>query len=162
MPGLDYQELFSSTDESWVLSDYITGNPYEAFTTQNLVQESKGSHPLAYAVTGQFPSAFSDKVSKETKIIVAGDSDFLSNLIEYTESPANLMFAENMLQWLDNDRFMNIKTRSVRDIRLNKITDLSSRVRAILAVYLVNIFIIPAGIIIYGIVRYIRRKRKDA
>ena len=72
------------------------------------------------------------------------------------------MFAENMLQWLDNDRFMNIKTRSVRDIRLNKITDLSSRVRAILAVYLVNIFIIPAGIIIYGIVRYIRRKRKDA
>ena len=162
VPGLDYQELFSSTDESWVLSDYITGNPYEAFTTQNLVQESKGSHPLAYAVTGQFPSAFSDKVSKETKIIVAGDSDFLSNLIEYTESPANLMFAENMLQWLDNDRFMNIKTRSVRDIRLNKITDLSSRVRAILAVYLVNIFIIPAGIIIYGIVRYIRRKRKDA
>ena len=72
------------------------------------------------------------------------------------------MFAENMLQWLDNDRFMNIKTRSVRDIRLNKITDLSSRVKAILAVYLVNIFIIPAGIIIYGIVRYIRRKRKDA
>ena len=126
------------------------------------MQESKGSHPLAYAVTGQFPSAFYDKVSKETKIIVAGDSDFLSNLIEYTESPANLMFAENMLQWLDNDRFMNIKTRSVRDIRLNKITDLSSRVRAILAVYLVNIFIIPAGIIIYGIVRYIRRKRKDA
>ena len=72
------------------------------------------------------------------------------------------MFAENLLQWLDNDRFMNIKTRSVRDIRLNKITDLSSKVRAILAVYLVNIFIIPAGIIIYGIVRYIRRKRKDA
>ena len=72
------------------------------------------------------------------------------------------MFAENMLQWLDNDRFMNIKTRSVRDIRLNKITDLSSKVRAILAVYVVNIFIIPAGIIIYGIVRYIRRKRKDA
>ena len=57
---------------------------------------------------------------------------------------------------------MNIKTRSVRDIRLNKITDLSSKVRAILAVYVVNIFIIPAGIIIYGIVRYIRRKRKDA
>ncbi|MBP5739703.1 MAG: ABC transporter, partial [Spirochaetia bacterium] len=98
----------------------------------------------------------------DTKIIVAGDADFLSNLIEYTESPANLMFAENLLQWLDNDRFMNIKTRSVRDIRLNKITDLSSKVRAILAVYLVNIFIIPAGIIIYGIVRYIRRKRKDA
>ena len=162
VPGLSYQELFTSTTESWILSDYLTGNPYEAFTTQNLVQESKGSHPLAYAVTGQFPSAFSGKVSKDTKIIVAGDADFLSNLIEYTESPANLMFAENLLQWLDNDRFMNIKTRSVRDIRLNKITDLSSKVRAILAVYLVNIFIIPAGIIIYGIVRYIRRKRKDA
>ena len=162
VPGLNYQELFSSTDESWLLNDYITGNPYEAFTTQHLQEVDKGSHPLAYAVTGQFPSAFSDKVSKETKIIVIGDSDCLSNLIEYTESPANLMFAENMLQWLDNDRFMNIKTRSVRDIRLNKITDLSSKVKAILAVYLVNIFIIPAGIIIYGIVRYIRRKRKDA
>ena len=162
VPGLNYQELFTSTNESWILNDYITGNPYEAFTTQNLVQESKGSHPLAYAVTGQFPSAYSDKVSKETKIIAVGDSDFLSNLIEYTESPANLMFAENLLQWLDNDRFMNIKTRSVRDIRLNKITDMSSKIRAIFAVYLVNIFIIPAGIIIYGIVRYIRRKRKDA
>ena len=162
VPGLNYQELFTSTNESWVLSDYLTGNPYEAFTTQNLVQESKGSHPLAYAVTGQFPSAFTDKVSKETKIIVAGDADFLSNLIEYTESPANLMFAENMLLWLDNDRFMNIKTRSVRDIRLNKITDLSTKIRAILAVYLVNILIIPVGIVTYGIVRYIRRKRKDA
>ena len=162
VPGLNYQELFTSTNESWILSDYITGNPYEAFTTQNLVQESKGSHPLAYAVTGQFPSAFTDKVSKDTKIIVVGDSDFLSNLIEYTESPANLMFSENLLQWLDNDRFMNIKTRSVRDIRLNKITDLSSKIKAIFSVYLVNIFIIPAGIIIYGIVRYIRRKRKDA
>ena len=160
--GLNYQELFTSTNESWILNDYLTGNPYEAFTTQHLVPESKGSHPLAYAVTGQFPSAYTDKVSKDTKIIVVGDSDFLSNLIEYTESPANLMFAENMLQWLDNDRFMNIKTRSVRDIRLNKITDLSSKVKAIFAVYLVNIFIIPAGIIIYGIVRYIRRKRKDA
>ena len=162
VPGLNYQELFTSTNESWILSDYLTGNPYEAFTTQNLVQESKGSHPLAYAVTGQFPSAYTDKVSKETKIIVAGDADFLSNLIEYTESPANLMFAENMLQWLDNDRFMNIKTRSVRDIRLNKITDLSTKIRAILAVYLVNILIIPVGIVTYGIVRYIRRKRKDA
>jgi hypothetical protein len=39
---------------------------------------------------------------------------------------------------------------------------MSSKVKAILAVYLVNIFIIPAGIIVYGIVRYIRRKRKDA
>jgi len=162
VPGINYQELFTSTNESWILSDYLTGNPYEAFTTQNLVQESKGSHPLAYAVTGQFPSAYTDKVSKDTKIIVAGDSDFLSNLIEYTESPANLMFSENMLQWLDNDRFMNIKTRSVRDIRLNKITDLSTKVRAILAVYLVNILIIPVGIVTYGIVRYIRRKRKDA
>ena len=57
---------------------------------------------------------------------------------------------------------MNIKTRSVRDIRLNKITDLSTKVRAILAVYLVNILIIPVGIVTYGIVRYIRRKRKDA
>ena len=66
------------------------------------------------------------------------------------------------MQWLDNDRFMNIKTRSVRDIRLNKITDLSTKVRAILAVYLVNILIIPVGIVTYGIVRYIRRKRKDA
>ena len=162
VPGLSYQELFSSTNESWLLTDYITGNPYEAFTTQHLQEEGKGSHPLAYAVTGQFPSAYTGRVSKDTKIIVVGDSDFISNLIEYTESPANLMFAENMLQWLDNDRFMNIKTRSVRDIRLNKITDLSSKVRAILAVYVVNIFIIPAGIIIYGIVRYIRRKRKDA
>jgi ABC-type uncharacterized transport system involved in gliding motility auxiliary subunit len=162
VPGINYQELFTSTNESWILSDYLTGNPYEAFTTQNLVQESKGSHPLAYAVTGQFPSAYTDKVSKDTKIIVAGDADFLSNLIEYTESPANLMFAENMLQWLDNDRFMNIKTRSVRDIRLNKITDLSTKIRAILAVYLVNILIIPVGIVTYGIVRYIRRKRKDA
>ena len=162
VPGLSYQELFSSTEESWLLKDYVTGNPYEAFTTQHLQEVDKGSHPLAYAVTGQFPSAYSGKVSKETKIIIVGDSDFLSNLIEYTESPANLMFAENMLQWLDNDRFMNIKTRSVRDIRLNKITDMSTKVKAILAVYLVNIFIIPAGIIIYGIVRYIRRKRKDA
>lgn len=160
--GLSYEKLFSSTDESWLLTDYITGSPYEAYTTQNVAQETKGSHALAYAVSGSFRSAFTDSKSPDTKIIVVGDSDFISNLLEYTESPANMLFAENAVEWLTNDSFMNIKTRSMRDVRLNKISDMSEKIRAIIAVYAVNILIIPAGIIFYGIFRYVRRKRKDA
>lgn len=160
--GLSYEKLLSSTEESWLLTDYLTGSPYEAYTTQNVAQETKGSHALAYAVTGSFASAYGQGKSPDTKIVVVSDADFISNLLEYTESPANMLFAENAVEWLTNDSFMNIKTRSMRDVRLNKITDMSDKLRAIIAVYAVNILIIPAGIIFYGIFRYVRRKRKDA
>ena len=160
--GLGYEQLMASTDDSWILTDYVSLSPFESYTTFNIASETKGSHPLGFMVSGKFHSAFTDKTSEDTKIIVVADADFLSNLIEYSESPSNLIFAENAVQYMSNDSFMGIKTRSMRDMRLNKISDIRTKIRAILMVYAVNIFIIPLGIIIYGVVRYFRRKRKDA
>lgn len=160
--NLKYEKLFSSTENSWLLDKYITANPYELYTTQDVADKTLGNYAMAYAVNGTFKSAFTDKVSPDTRIIVVSDADFISNFIAYIDSPQNMFFAENAVEWLSNDSFLNIKTRNMGDKRLNKISDKSVKVKAILLVYLVNILIIPAGIIVYGIFRYLRRKKKEA
>ena len=110
----------------------------------------------------EYLSAFTDKTSAETRIIVIGDSDFISDIIEFSDSPYNVLFFENASEWLSNDEsLLQIKTRSRRDLRLSKIETAEGRLKAILFVYLVNIVLVPLAIIIFAVARFIRRKRNE-
>jgi ABC-type uncharacterized transport system involved in gliding motility auxiliary subunit len=73
------------------------------------------------------------------------------------------MFFENAAEWLSNDEsLIQIKTKSKRDLRLNKIETPEGQIKAILFVYLVNIVLIPVLIIAFAIIRFIGRKRKES
>ena len=99
--------------------------------------------------------------SAETRIIVIGDSDFVSNLLQYTDAKYNLDFAENSAEWLSHgEDLLSIKTRIIRDTRLNKIQDLNKRLTVMLFSQIVNIIFIPLLVIAYGILRFLVRRKK--
>ncbi len=57
--GLDAYRLFSSSDRSWEMSGRINLNPL--FITPPQSKDKMKSHPLAYILSGEFPSYFAGK-----------------------------------------------------------------------------------------------------
>ena len=69
---------------------------------------------------------------------------------------------QNIAEWLTNDEdLIDIKTRAVRDVRLNKILDPEVKRRTYLFSIILNVVIIPLIIILYGIRRFSRRRKQQ-
>ena len=79
--GLVAARLFSSSEESWEMSERINLNPM--FITPPADEEEFKSVPLAYTLEGQFPSYFADRPIPE-KQLEKNDED----TTDETESPA--------------------------------------------------------------------------
>ena len=160
---VEIEKLLSSSDQAYSVKENITANPYEVNGLAANENLERGVVDFGYVVSGNFKSYFTDKESPDNRMIVIGDSDFASDVIRYSDSPFNIVFAENALEWLAiDDSLLSIKTRDKRDMRLNKIQIPEQRVKAILFVYLVNIVLIPAAVIAFGVIRFIKRKRKES
>jgi ABC-type uncharacterized transport system involved in gliding motility auxiliary subunit len=141
--------------------------------------ENKGSYPLIISLRGGLSSYFKGKSiptregekrnwtsivesTKDSRIIVVGDTDFASDLLQFTEANYNLDFLSNAVQWLGNSEdLLTIKTRTARDTRLNKIQDPARRVRSALTTELVNVVLIPLAVIGFGIGRLVYRRKKS-
>ncbi len=161
--GIVYERLVSTSDQAWVMDKNITTSPYEVSAEAGYKGDDQRQIGLAYLASGKFKSAFTEKTGNDSKIIVIGDSDFVSDIIQFSDSPYNIMFFENAVEWLSNDEsLLQIKTRNKRDLRLNKIESQEGRVKAILFVYLINIVIVPAAVIAFAVIRYLQRKRREA
>jgi len=95
---------------------------------------------------------------------VIGDTDFLTELYQYTDARYNLEFAANTAEWLSNaDDLLQIKTRTTRDMRLNKIQDPDQRTRVSVFTQGFTVVFVPLLVIAYGIIRrLLRRKRSVA
>ena len=161
--NVKYEKIISSTDQAWTMENNISVNPYEVSLAASYKGDDQRQIDLGYVASGQFKSAYTDRTGKDTRIMVIGDSDFLSDMIQFSDSPYNIMFFENAAEWLSNDEsLIQIKTKSKRDLRLNKIETPEGQIKAILFVYLVNIVLIPVLIIAFAIIRFIGRKRKES
>ncbi len=160
--GVESQELIKSSEESWLMEDNFNTNPYEAPMFEITKGESQGQYVLGAVMTGEFPSHFSDRISEPTRVLVIGDSDFISNIVQYSDSLYNVGFIQNAGEWLTNDDdLIRIKTRSVRDMRLNKISDPERKSRAYLFSVVLNIVVIPVIVILLGIRRFTVRRKKQ-
>ncbi|MDX9801902.1 MAG: GldG family protein [Spirochaetia bacterium] len=163
MENVKYEKILSSTDQAWTMENNISANPYEVSLAAAYTGDDQRQLDLGYVVTGPFKSAYTEKTGVDTRIMVIGDSDYLSDIIQFSDSPYNIMFFENAVEWLANDEsLIQIKTKSKRDLRLNKIETPEGQIKAIMFVYLVNIVIVPVLIIVFAIVRFIGRKRKES
>ncbi len=178
--NLKAEALIKTTPDAWVMKERFLTNPYQAETFAYIGNENKGQYTLGYAITGKFKSYFSNKEipkregekrdwkntkkeGEETRIIVIGDSDFPSNLFQYTDALYNLDFVENCTNWLSNDEdLLTIKTRASRDLRLNKIPDMKKRITVALLSQLINVVLVPLLVILYGVYRYISRRKKSS
>jgi ABC-type uncharacterized transport system involved in gliding motility auxiliary subunit len=93
-------------------------------------------------------------------MIVIGDDDFLTDLMQFSDSLSNVLFVENAVLWLSgNADLLSIKTRTGAVGRLDRIQDQPLRSRLALAAELINVVAIPLGVMLFGL---LRRKRRDA
>ncbi len=173
--------LVKSSDKAWIMKDRFTTDPYKMRNSELLSAESAesaGQYTLGVSIEKGFESFFSPETftppagvvmpyeelkteGKTTRVIVFGDSDFASNIIQYSDSMYNMDFLLNCADWLaKEDDLMEIRSRAVRDTRLNRLEPQRAR-RHYLFSQIINLVIIPLLVIGYGIVRYIVRRKKE-
>jgi ABC-type uncharacterized transport system involved in gliding motility auxiliary subunit len=178
-PELTATPLIYSTPKSWLNKgdSYNIGlNQQYAYTSGQ--KDTQGKKVLAAAVAGVFPSYFAGKAkptregSKDTlpdmpakavasRILVVGDSWFASNMIQQTNSQRNLDFLVSCVDWLGNDDdIIAIKSRDSGPGKLDKITDEASRARAFAVVRIINLGVVPAIVIVLGILMTVMRRQR--
>lgn len=168
--------LVKSSNEAWIMDERYITDPYRMDSVNPNSAESAGQYTLGVAVEKQLDSFFSGRQvnppageslpyeeirrsSDYTRLIVFGDSDFASNIIQYSNSMYNMDFLLNCADWLaKDDDLMQIRTRNVRDTRLNRLDPQRARVQYIFS-QIVNMVLIPLLIIGYGIIRSVVRRK---
>jgi hypothetical protein len=151
-------------------------NPQEVSLMYKVyASEGAGSHPLVAALSGNLTSYFKDKeipkkegaernwlkteaLSAPTRLIVAGDANFLSP--GYLTN-ANFRFFTNCLAWLGNDDdLLAIRTRSQRDPSMAKIQDPDTRSAVTTVIIIINMVGMPLLVIGFGVANYLSRRKK--
>lgn len=176
--GVHAQVLVRSTKKAWLMRPPYQTNPYNIIGRTGAGEPSRGQYVLAYALRGKFSSFFADDrkldsspadtpygklltESPTTRMIVIGDDDFASNLMEYTGSDYNALFMVNAVEWLSAQAdLLSIKTRSYHDLSLNRIQNPLRRQNLILVAEGVNVALIPMLVLALAVLRaYFRRER---
>jgi gliding-associated putative ABC transporter substrate-binding component GldG len=177
--GVVAQILASTTEDAWRMTKDFQTNPAESDLFFAEAGATVGHIPLVVALSGSFPSPYlghpkpsrpgskevlSDlpAVAKATRILVVGDGDFATTLIQYSRSERNLAFLVSAADWLgSDDDLVAIRSRAYRDGRLDSISDPSERTRAMIGAQLVNVVVIPLAVVVFGIVRAIKRRKGE-
>ncbi|GHV29340.1 hypothetical protein AGMMS4952_14940 [Spirochaetia bacterium] len=176
--GISAAPLFHTTPDAWSQTRDFVANPEQSYQFQGELGETKGEKLLAAALTGVFPSWF-DGVAKpvregseeelpdmpdaarESRIIVIGDTDLASGLVQYTRSDRNFDFFLKAADWLGNDDdIIGIRSRRSSSGRLDKITDADKKVKAMGFARTLNVILIPLGVIALGVGRALQRRRR--
>lgn len=161
--GITAEALVRSSPASWLMRPPFTTDPFRIVGTR-APASSAGGYVLAYALSGRFPSYFTGRSGRPGRMIVVGDDDFASDLMQFSDSPYNALFLENAVEWLSSDSdLLAIKTRTAGDLRLNRIQDPARRGRLISAAEVINVVIVPLLVLLIGLLRwYLRSERRMA
>jgi ABC-type uncharacterized transport system involved in gliding motility auxiliary subunit len=181
--------IFTSSPEAWLMKDNYSLRPEESALFSYGAEETMGEKILAASLEGIFPSWFEgvDKPKryrgewiegvweevedelppmpqdpKETRIVVVGDVDMGGPLIQYSQvqESTNINFLLQAADWLGkDDDIVGIRNRQSGTGRLDRITDEGKRAGVIGFSRILNVFIVPALIAIFGIFRIFRRTR---
>jgi gliding motility-associatede transport system auxiliary component len=158
--GVQEKPLVKTSTSAWLEKPPFVIDPYRV----NQQGVSPGQYVLAMALTGRFPSWYSPTARSPTsRMIVVGDDDFLTDLMQFSDSLANVLFVENAVLWLSgNDDLLSVKTRAGTEGRLDRISDPAARSRFILAAEAVNVVLIPLGVLLAGLLARMRRRERKS
>ena len=179
--GAVVEPLITSTPDGWTLDEEpFDTNPEAARMLLFSEPENAGTRVLAASLRGELASWFRGKdipkregesrawqsiveTAKDARLVVVGDADFASNLMDFTEAAYNVGFLTNSAEWLSNSEdLLSIKTRLSRDVRLNRIQEPARRLAAVLTTEIVNVALIPLAIVGFGVARLLLRRKKSA
>jgi ABC-2 type transport system permease protein len=157
--GVQAEPLAWTTSSAWLQGPPFVVNPYKV--------PQQGVSPLrsvlAVALSGTFPAFFpgSQRRSVPTRMIVVGDDDFLSDLMQFSGSLSNVLFLENAVLWLSgNADLLSIKTRAATEGKLDRLQDPVLRSRLVLAATILNVVLIPLLVVLLGLLWRMRRKER--
>jgi len=173
--GVEADYLFTSTAEAWSMREPFFTNPEVPYLFQRDAAETTGKKILGVSLSGVFPSWFADKPmpqpedgteipampvqAKPTRLIVVGETEFATSFMGVTNGQHNLDFLIQAADWLCNDDdIIQIRSRSSQSGRLDKIIDTGKKAAAMKLAQIVNVFVVPALVIIAGLFFALRRK----
>ena len=161
--GVRIEPLVKSTMSAWVQKAPFNIDPYKV-AQQGVKTEQL---TLAFALSGTFPARYPSTGGQgsgaPTRMVVIGDDDFLTDLMQFSDSLSNVFFVENAVLWLSgNADLLSIKTRAGAEGKLDRIQDPVLRSRLALGAELLNVVIIPLGVMLFGLLRRMRRKERGA
>jgi hypothetical protein len=143
--------LFRSHPAAWS----ETGNIDDSGIEFDPNTDVAGPLDLAFALTRthEFTDAEGNSDSKQQRIVIVGDNDFLSNA--YLDNSANLDLGLNLLNWLStDDNFIHIPSIPPSDLKL----DLSHTTAALIA--FTFLLVLPLLLLLSGgLIWWQRRKR---
>jgi ABC-type uncharacterized transport system involved in gliding motility auxiliary subunit len=170
------EALFSSSPEAWLMTRDFNINPGMAYLFEAEEPDTRGTKILGAALSGKFPSWFEGlpkpvregsgeelpdmpREPRESRIVVIGDTDLGTTLIQITQSQRNLDFLLQAADWLGNDDdIISIRNRLPQTGRLDRITDPVERAKAMLFARFLNVVLVPLAVIALGLVRAWRRR----
>ncbi|NQU77873.1 GldG family protein [Candidatus Falkowbacteria bacterium] len=172
-------ELAKTTGRSWVVTGPYNLDPQQQFSASGIT----GPQVVGVAVSGGFESYFVDKLPldelgasaslRETEgltpeqvsgfnerveranIVFVGDGDFMQDGF-ISRFPDNRVFFENVIDYLSlGEELIAIRSRGVSDRSLKEMSDGTKG-----AVKYLNILGVTVLVVIYGVLRFWRRKKK--
>lgn len=179
VPNVEAVPLFTSSSEAWLQRETLYTNPEIPYLLEIEAAETKGTKILGASLSGIFPSFFrgADKPVREgseeelpdmprqagtSRLIVIGDTDFATNIINATRAVHNLDFLLRAADWLvSEDDIVGIRNRQPQTGRFDKITDIERRIAAMRFSEILNVGLIPVFVIVSGLFISSRRRRRS-
>lgn len=164
--GIDSTILIRSSEQSWITKDPPDTDPYSRPSSQTGATQSFITGVLL-EITGEggkdigtYDNSALLHANTGSRLVIISDTDFLSDLTQYSNSPGNYAFAGNLVSWLTREEvLLDLKNRNLGYPGLSRIKDPDQRKGVYSLIQIVNLVIIPFIIILFGIVRFFRRKR---
>lgn len=109
--------------------------------------------PLVFAIAGQREIVNAEKDTKQQRIVIIGDGDFISN--RYLANAANQFIGERIINWLaHDDSFIDIPVNQAPDTELN----ISQTGLAILGLFF--LIVLPVFVLGTGVFIWLRRRKR--
>jgi len=179
LPTVEAEPLFTTTKEAWLMRENFYTNPMVMYMLELEAAETKGTKILGASLSGEFPSFFrgvpkpvregSDEElpdlpqrASPSRLIVIGEADFTTNLINATQAAQNLDFLTRAADWLVNDDdIIGIRNRQPQAGRFDKILDPARRLAAMRFSQIFNVGLVPFFVVAAGIIAAFRRKARS-
>ena len=177
IPDIEPAVLFTSSPNAWSMRETLHTNPEVPYLMEMEAAGTRGEKILGMSLSGVFPGFFrgapkpvregSDEElpdmpenARASRILVVGDTDFATNLMNATQARHNLEFLLRAADWLvSDDDIIGIRNRQPQTGRFDKISDPDRRTAAMRFSQILNVGIIPLLIIAAGVFRALRRSR---
>lgn len=158
----DADVLFTSTRQSWLDIPYAGLVPGSVLPGQTSGEEYILGAAYEGVIEPFFARSDSESDATDSRILVVGDSDFISDLHLFDNGDYNRDFLKNAVEWAGGEEMLlAIRNKAVRDVRLNALPA-DSMVLVFQSTGWWMTVILPLVIIIIAFFRfYLRRKKSN-